>query len=167
MGFGTAKAVIASKGCDGACIHAAGFLHGSWRLERNQGRSLFLFCPEGLTVKEQLERLVLQMYRSGTPYSEAVREFQRAFITAVLRNLNGNQVRAAGKLGMHRNTLRRTLYELDVDIKAVRVSRRRPPVSARPYAMREKKVGATCSVEEDTPWKRGFDERRNEQDRVR
>jgi Fis family transcriptional regulator, factor for inversion stimulation protein len=94
-------------------------------------------------VKEQLERLVLQMYRSGTPYSEAVREFQKAFIITVLRDLNGNQVRTAGKLGMHRNTLRRTLQELDVDISAVRVLRRRPPVSARPPAMRDKKAEAT------------------------
>jgi Fis family transcriptional regulator, factor for inversion stimulation protein len=103
----------------------------------------FPFLPEGLTVKEQLEKLVLQMYRSGTPYLEALREFQRAFIIAVLGDLNGNQVRAAGKLGMHRNTLRRTLHELDIAIKAVRVSGRRPPVSARPSAMSEKKVGAT------------------------
>ena len=94
-------------------------------------------------MKEQLERLVLQMYRSGTPFPEAVREFQKAFITAVLRDLNGNQVRAARKLGMHRNTLRRNLQELDVDIKSVRVSRRRPPASARPPAMRDKKAEAT------------------------
>src|SRR5438874_9327019 len=30
----------------------------------------------GVAVKEQLEKLVLQMYRSGIRYSEAVREFQ-------------------------------------------------------------------------------------------
>ena len=94
-------------------------------------------------MKEQLERLVLQMYRSGTPYSEAVREFQKAFIIAVLRDMNGNQVRAAGKLGMHRNTLRRNLQELDVDIKLIRGSHRRPPVSARPPAMRDRKAEAT------------------------
>jgi Fis family transcriptional regulator, factor for inversion stimulation protein len=88
-------------------------------------------------VKDQLEKLVLEMYRSGTPYSAAVREFQRAFIIAVLRDMNGNQVRAAGKLGMHRNTLRRNLQELDVDVKSLRVSRRRPPVSTRPYARRK------------------------------
>jgi DNA-binding NtrC family response regulator len=56
------------------------------------------------------------MYRSNTSYSEAVREFEKAFIIAVLRDLNGNQVRAAQKLGMHRNTLRRTVQELEVDI---------------------------------------------------
>jgi DNA-binding NtrC family response regulator len=94
-------------------------------------------------VKEQLERLVLQMYRNGTPYSEAVREFQKAFIIAILRDLNGNQVRAAAKLGMHRNTLRRNLQELNVDLKSLRTSRRRPPASTRLSAMREKKAEAT------------------------
>jgi Fis family transcriptional regulator, factor for inversion stimulation protein len=92
-------------------------------------------------VKEQLERLVLQMYRSGTSYPEAVREFQKAFIITVLRDLNGNQVRAAEKLGVHRNTLHRTLHELDVDIKALRVLRRRPPVSARLSVVGEKRAG--------------------------
>jgi hypothetical protein len=29
LGFGTAKAVIASRGCDGACIHAMGSLAGA------------------------------------------------------------------------------------------------------------------------------------------
>jgi Fis family transcriptional regulator, factor for inversion stimulation protein len=91
-------------------------------------------------VKEQLESLVLQMHRSGTLYSKAVREFRKVFIVTVLRDQKGNQVRAARKLGMHRNTLRRTLKELEVDIKAVRVSRR-PPVSARPSAIGETKAG--------------------------
>jgi Fis family transcriptional regulator, factor for inversion stimulation protein len=91
-------------------------------------------------VKEQLEKLVLQMYRSGTAYSEAVREFQKAFIIAVLRDLNGNQVRAAGKLGVHRNTLRRNLQELDIDLALLRVSRRRPPRSDRPSAIKKAEV---------------------------
>jgi len=116
----------------------------SWRLEHNQCHSLFLFPTiEWLTVKEQLEKLVLQMYRSGILYSEAVQEFQKVFLMAVLRDMNGNQVRAALKLGMHRNTLRRNLQELEVDIKSMRASRRRPPASARPLAMRDKKAEAT------------------------
>jgi len=93
-------------------------------------------------VKEQLEKLVLQMYGSGTPYSEAVREFQKAFIVAVLRDQNGNQVRAAEKLRIHRNTLRRTLQQLDVNIKTLRLSRRRPPVSARPVDTQKKATAA-------------------------
>jgi hypothetical protein len=49
----------------------------------------------------------------------------------VLRDPNGNQVRTAGKLRLHHNTLQRTLQELDVNIKALRVSR--PPACERPF----------------------------------
>jgi Fis family transcriptional regulator, factor for inversion stimulation protein len=66
-------------------------------------------------MKEQLESVVLQMYRAGVRCSEAVREFQRAFILTVLRDQKGNQCKAAERLGMHRNTLRRTIRELETD----------------------------------------------------
>lgn len=85
----------------------------------------------GPAVKEQLEQIVLQMYRSGLQYSVAVRQFQRTFLATVLRELNANQVRAAKKLGIHRNTLRRQIQELEVDIKILRVGRRRPVLSER------------------------------------
>jgi DNA-binding NtrC family response regulator len=84
-------------------------------------------------VQEELQRLVLQMYRSGLRYSEAVREFQRTFLATVLREEDVNQVRAAERLGMHRNTLRRQIHELELDIKALRVARRRPPSSERVF----------------------------------
>ena len=67
-------------------------------------------------MKEQLEKLVLHMYRSGTRYSEAVREFQKVFILTVLREQKANQSRAAQTLGMHRNTLHRILRKLELDI---------------------------------------------------
>jgi hypothetical protein len=41
-------------------------------------------------MKEQLESVVLQMYRAGVRCSEAVREFQRAFILTVLKDQRGN-----------------------------------------------------------------------------
>ena len=82
-------------------------------------------------MKEDLEQIVLQMYRSGLQYSGAVREFQKRFLATVLRETNANQVRAAKKLGMHRNTLRRQIQELEVDIKTLRVDRRRPVLSER------------------------------------
>ncbi len=82
-------------------------------------------------MKEQLEKLVLHMYRGGIPYPDAVREFQKAFVLTVLREQKANQLRAALKLGMHRNTLRRILRDLGVDTKLLRVGRRRPPLSER------------------------------------
>jgi Fis family transcriptional regulator, factor for inversion stimulation protein len=92
-------------------------------------------------VKEQLDRLVLEMYRSGLPYAKAIQEFQRTFIAAVLREQNGNQVRAAEELEMHRNTLRRNIAQLEVDMEAVRMSRH-PPVSTRLNAAPQKKTNA-------------------------
>ena len=82
-------------------------------------------------MKEELEQIVLQMYRSGLQYSGAVREFQKTFLATVLREVNANQVRAAKKMGIHRNTLRRQIQELELDIKMLRVGRRRPVLSER------------------------------------
>jgi Fis family transcriptional regulator, factor for inversion stimulation protein len=79
-------------------------------------------------MKEQLESVVLQMYKAGMRCSEAVREFQKAFILTVLKDQRGNQCRAAERLGIHRNTLRRTIRKLEIDIGATRaMGRRRPP----------------------------------------
>jgi transcriptional regulator with GAF, ATPase, and Fis domain len=90
-------------------------------------------------VKDQLEALVMQMYKSGIFYSEAVREFKKLFIITVLEENNGNQCKAARQLGMHRNTLSRTIAELKVDVRALRSGGRRPPRGERPVAV-EKKV---------------------------
>lgn len=89
-------------------------------------------------MKDQLEALVNQMYKSGILYSEAVREFKKRFLLAVLNENHGNQCKAARELGMHRNTLSRTISELKLDIRAVRDSTRRPPRSARPVFLEKK-----------------------------
>lgn len=89
-------------------------------------------------MKDQLENLVAQMHRSGILYDEAVREFKKRFILTVLHENHGNQCKAARELGMHRNTLSRTIAELKLDIRAVRDGTRRPPRSARPMVMEKK-----------------------------
>ncbi len=89
-------------------------------------------------MKVQLENLVLHMYKSGLRYPEAVREFQKAFILTVLQESNGNQVRAARKLHIHRNSLRRIIRDLQLDIRAIRAAaRRRPPQSERVISLRK------------------------------
>ena len=89
-------------------------------------------------MKDQLETLVHQMYDSGILYSEAVREFKKRFLLTVLQQNHGNQCQAARQLGMHRNTLSRTIAELKLDIRAVRNGARRPPRSARPAPLERK-----------------------------
>jgi len=91
-----------------------------------------------IRVKDQLEALVEQMFKSNILYSEAVREFKKRFIAAVLQENKGNQCRAARQLGMHRNTLSRTISELKIDVRDFRDGGKRPPRGMRlaPYERR-------------------------------
>jgi transcriptional regulator with GAF, ATPase, and Fis domain len=61
---------------------------------------------------------------------------QSTFLSVVLRENNGNQVKAAKELSMHRNTLHRHITDLDLDV--IRASRRRPSLTERVvYAKRK------------------------------
>jgi len=71
-------------------------------------------------LKSQLDVLISQMSDSGISYAEAVREFKKAFITHVLQASKANQCKAARTLGMHRNTLSRTLAELGLNVRELR-----------------------------------------------
>ncbi len=82
-------------------------------------------------MKRELDILVVQMHSAGVSYTEAVRNFKRRYIYEVLAHHKGNQCKAAEELGMHRNTLSRTLAELDMDTAQIRTGMRRPPVSER------------------------------------
>lgn len=83
-------------------------------------------------MKRDLDNLVLQMHAAGLSYEDAVREFKKRFILEVLAHHRGNQCKAADELGMHRNTLSRTLAELGLDSAQIRQGMRRPPSSVRP-----------------------------------
>lgn len=79
-------------------------------------------------LKGQFAMVVSQMHRRGMRFEEAVCEFQSTFILTVLRDCRGNQCSAAKKLRMHRNTLRRTIRTLKLDLLSVRrPSNRRVP----------------------------------------
>ena len=82
-------------------------------------------------MRGELDALISRMHEGGILYTEAVREFRKAFIAAVLRENNGNQSKAARELGMHRNTLSRTASALRLDIRALRPGSRRLPRSER------------------------------------
>ena len=88
-------------------------------------------------MKRELDTLITQMHSSGISYTDAVRQFKRRYILEVLAHHKGNQCKAAIEMGMHRNTLSRTLAELDLDSTQIRRGMRRPPMSERalPSAM--------------------------------
>jgi Fis family transcriptional regulator len=83
-------------------------------------------------LKRELDGLVTQMHSAGVSYAEAIRQFKRRYILEVLATHKGNQCKAAEELGMHRNTLSRTLAELELDSTQIRNGIRRPPMSERP-----------------------------------
>ncbi len=58
-----------------------------------------------LRFKERLESICRDMVEKGILFSEATEHFEKCFITEVLRRNNGNLIRTAAKLGIHRNTL--------------------------------------------------------------
>ena len=71
-----------------------------------------------------MDILVRQMVDGHIFYHEAVREFKKIFVLTVLRDNDQNQTKTARILGMHRNTLTRTLIELGIK------GERRPPQKA-------------------------------------
>lgn len=120
-----------------SCVARLNQLQGNeFRKNKLTGKDLE---SEGL-VKDQLEALVAQMYTSGILYSEAVREFKKRFIMNVLQQNKGNQCKAARELGMHRNTLSRTIAELKLDVRQFREGGRRPVRSEKPLALEKKAV---------------------------
>jgi Fis family transcriptional regulator, factor for inversion stimulation protein len=82
-------------------------------------------------VKRELDSLITQMHSTGVRYDEAVRQFKRQYLLEVLRAHRGNQCKAAEELGMHRNTLSRTMAELELEVAEVRAGLKRPVRSAR------------------------------------
>ncbi len=91
-------------------------------------------------MKRELESLVTQMHVGGITYTEAVREFKKRFILEILTSHRGNQCKAAKELGMHRNTLSRTIEELGIDPAQTRLNLKRPVRSARPM-LEQKQIG--------------------------
>jgi DNA-binding NtrC family response regulator len=72
------------------------------------------------------------MHDGGITYEEAVREFKKRYLIEVLAHHRGNQCKAAKELGMHRNTLSRTIAELEIDPSQIRRALKRPSRSERP-----------------------------------
>jgi len=70
-------------------------------------------------VERHVDRFFAAHDADGLPnsiYSRLLREFERPLIVRVLRATGGNQLRAAEALGLNRNTLRKKIRELDIQL---------------------------------------------------
>ena len=99
---------------------------------RSPGKYGKLLEQSEVDVRRELDSLVTQMHSSGMRYEDAVREFKKQYLREVLVAHRGNQCKAAEELGMHRNTLSRTMAELGLNLAEVRAGLKRPPRSERP-----------------------------------
>jgi Fis family transcriptional regulator len=70
-------------------------------------------------IADKIERLVAEMVDKDVQFEDAVREFEKRFITQVLGRCDGSLTRAAETLGIHRNTLTRKMAEYKVKRHAV------------------------------------------------
>jgi DNA-binding NtrC family response regulator len=91
-----------------------------------RGRAIQLERVSEVSVKRELDNLVVQMYASGITYEEAVREFRRRYIQEVMARNKGNQCKAARELGVHRNTLSRVMTDLELDPAQIKLGLKRP-----------------------------------------
>jgi len=62
-------------------------------------------------MRDQLEKLVNEMFDRGILFEDARREFERRFISRALESSDGSLSEAASRLGIHRNTLSRKVVE--------------------------------------------------------
>jgi DNA-binding NtrC family response regulator len=65
-------------------------------------------------ISERLDKLVEEMVDKGVQFDDAIREFEKRFITRVLGTCDGSLTRAADALGIHRNTLTRKMGEYKI-----------------------------------------------------
>jgi len=63
----------------------------------------------------RMENLVDEMRRMHLTLDEALAEFQKRWIMVSLEENGGNQCKTARELGVHRNTIRRTMDRLAID----------------------------------------------------
>jgi Fis family transcriptional regulator len=77
-------------------------------------------------MRSRLETLVKEMVDRGIMFEDAVHEFEKHFIIAVLERTNGNLSKAAEELKIHRNTLSKRVAKFYQNGHMAGARRRRP-----------------------------------------
>jgi DNA-binding NtrC family response regulator len=60
-------------------------------------------------ISDRLDKLVDEMVERGVQFDDAIREFEKRFISRVLGCCDGSLIKTADTLGIHRNTLTRKM----------------------------------------------------------
>jgi DNA-binding NtrC family response regulator len=68
-------------------------------------------------VREKLDALAIEMFDRGIRLEDALHELERRFISRALQTCDGSIGEAAGRLGIHRNTLSRKMEEYKLRLR--------------------------------------------------
>lgn len=83
--------------------------------ELAQCRHQLRIAKDALTGgRNPLDAVVALMQADGIPYNSAIRAFRRLYLLRILDRHRGNQCKAAAEMGIHRNTIRRMMTELQI-----------------------------------------------------
>ena len=77
-------------------------------------------------MKIKLEELAKEMVDRGILFEDAVAEFEKHFILAVLKRTDGNLSKAAEELRIHRNTLSKRVTKYYQNGRMIGARHRRP-----------------------------------------
>ncbi len=72
-----------------------------------------------LRLKERIDILCTEMIEKGILFPEAMEQFEKCFIAEVMRRNDGNLIRSAASLGIHRNTLSKKAKHLGTNHRIV------------------------------------------------
>jgi transcriptional regulator with PAS, ATPase and Fis domain len=72
-----------------------------------------------LRLKERIDILCIEMIEKGILFSEAMKQFEKCFIAEVMRRNDGNLIRSAANLGIHRNTLSKKVKHLGTNHRTI------------------------------------------------
>jgi Fis family transcriptional regulator len=70
-----------------------------------------------IITEQELGDAIRSMLAAGINYDAAVHAFKRLYIVKILDAHRGNQTKAAQAMGMHRNTLRRIMADLNISLR--------------------------------------------------
>lgn len=82
-----------------------------------QCRHRLRYATEAVRSLNPLQQTVALMLSGGVDYDGAVRTFKRLYIVKVLERHRGNQTKAAQEMGMHRNSIRRIMADLNISLR--------------------------------------------------
>jgi two-component system nitrogen regulation response regulator GlnG len=89
-----------------------------------QALKKFIDAPAAENLSQTVERLLIEYFAAhldGMPpaglHERVLREVEKPLFEQALLATGGNQIRAAALLGLNRNTLRKKIRELRIEVK--------------------------------------------------